>query len=211
MRNLARTALFGFALCLATGPASAAGTVALDDVHHAETESLDDMDDGETVSLDAVPAAPTRSLDSVDDGRMVPASEAGTGETHSLESEPQGTMHSLDAAANGGAWSAPACDQISVQVPRSLPAGDRRGWSHRLSAAKQALAASKARLDAANAAYSSAITRDEPRGQDRADIIETRDAARAEYSTARCQLPALIESAREAGVEADLIRDDPEP
>jgi hypothetical protein len=206
MGNLARTAFFGFALFLATGPASAAGTVSLDDVQHAETESLDDVDDGETHSLDAVPAALTDSLDSVDDGRMVPASEVSSGETHPLDSEPRGTMHSLDSAEDGEAWSAPACDEVSVELPRSLPASDRRGWSERLSAAKQALAASKARLDAANAAYSRSITRDEPRGQGRADIIATRDAARAEYSAARCQLPALVENAREAGVEADLIR-----
>jgi hypothetical protein len=206
MRNLARTALFGFALWLATGPASAAGTVSLDDAHHAESESLDDVDDGETESLDAVPAALTESLDSVDDGRMVPASEVRQGETHPLDSEPRGTMHSLDSSEDGEAWSAPACDRVSLERPRSLPANDRRGWNERLSSAKQTLATSKARLDAANAAYSRSITRDEPRGQARADIIETRDAARAEYSTARCQLPALVESAREAGVEADVIR-----
>jgi hypothetical protein len=108
---------------------------------------------------------------------------------------------------DGDAWSPPDCDEESVELYASLPAGDASGWSARLLAAKQAVAASRAQLDAANAAYSSSITRDESRGQDRAEMIATRDQARATYSSARCQLPALVESARQADVDPAVIRD----
>jgi hypothetical protein len=207
MQNLALIALLGVALGLAAGPARAADSVSLDDVRHARTKSLEDVDDGATESLDSVPAAATESLDSVDDGRMTPDSEVVTGTTHSLDSVPRGTLHSLDSSEDGEAWSAPDCDEVSVELPPPLPASDAHGWSARLAAAQHAVAASQSRLQAANAAYSSSIVRDEPRGQTRADIIARRDQARMDYSSARCQLPALVENAREAGVDPEVIRD----
>jgi len=206
MQHLALFALFGATLALAGSPAFAAGTVSLDKVRHAESRSLDSADVGHTDSLDSADDGRTDSLDSADDGKMVDDFTVPDDPTSSLDADDRGRTHSLDSSEDGEGWQVPACDELSLEIPPPLPASDSAAWRARLSAARRELTDSKARLEAADAAYSSAIIRDDPAGQARAEIIEGRDEARTAYGNARCQLPALVESARRAGVEPGVFR-----
>jgi hypothetical protein len=74
------------------------------------------------------------------------------------------------------------------------------------------LATTKARLDGArrdaerwNAAYSRAVTSNEPRGQARAEIVAKRDEAQEEVKDAEKELAAVSTAARRAGVNPMMI------
>lgn len=87
---------------------------------------------------------------------------------------------------------------------------ERAMWEQRLRDARAALAAARARHEAAELAYKHMRHRDRARGEARAAILEEREAARRALEEAEARLEALPEAARRAGVPPGWLRIDSE-
>jgi hypothetical protein len=154
--------------------ADVGSTRTLDSVDIGETDDLEEADRGQTRSLDSYDAGETRSLDSVDDGKEEDLDQADTGRTVDLgvaESErPQ-----------------------PVAAPAPVPEGasaERRAEAQRVR--EEAVVAAR-RLDGANAAYSQMMSRGYPVGDERAKIIQERDAARTAWQAANARYTAVLQ------------------
>ena len=147
-----------------------------------------DADDADAVSPDAL---------------LTGAGEEIQGHAQSPDSL---TTHSYDAA---DLPAASAIDQAPAAIAPAMPlapacarpAGDA-DWSACLSATNDALTRARARLDAANAAYSRSITSHVPAGEERRQIIEERDAAHAEVSATQSALASQVSQAQQAGASS---------
>jgi hypothetical protein len=129
----------------------------------------------------------TRSLDSYDN----------TGETRSLDSVDKGEgEEDLDQADTGrtvGLGVAEKNRPQPVAAPAPVPEGasaERRAEAQRIR--EDAVVAAR-RLDGANAAYSQMMSRGYPAGEERAKIIQERDAAQKAYAEANARYSAVLD------------------
>ena len=107
---------------------------------------------------------------------------ADSGEPRALDDVPLAESVSPDSLL-APERQAPVAEPAAVSVP-----------PHRREAlveAEQAVAVARARLDAANAAYSNMMKRNYPRGEAKATIVAERDAARAGSAQAAARLRDL--------------------
>jgi len=144
----------------------------------------------------AVAAAPgARAADSRD-----------LGDIESAESREAGEPTPPGPAESAARWEPPSCDEVAEQPVDAPPADDREGWSSLLAAARARVDKAQGNLADLDAEYTYARNRQWPRGEALAKIVADREAARTEYANARCALPALVEKARRAGVDAEIWR-----
>jgi len=81
-------------------------------------------------------------------------------------------------------------------------------WRARADEAREGVTAAQAQLEAANGDVSRMRRRNHPRGEARAAIFASRDAARAELDEARHHLEvALPRQAEQAGADASWLRE----
>jgi hypothetical protein len=141
----------------------------------AETEDLEEADRGQTRSLDSYDTTgETRSLDSV----------AGGGE-EDLDQADTGRMVDLGDAES----ERPQPVAAPVPVPEGASA-ERRAEAQRI---REEAAVAARRLEAANAAYSQMMSRGHPAGEERAKIIQERDAARKAWEAADARYTAVLQ------------------
>jgi hypothetical protein len=144
----------------------------------AQEEDLQEADQGQTRSLDSYDdTGETRSLDSVDDGR-------GEGE-EGLDQADTGRMVDLGVAEKD--------KPQPVAAPAPVPEGasaERRAEAQRIR--EEAVVAAR-RLDGANAAYSQMMSRGYPAGDERAKIIQERDAARKAWEEASARYNSVLQ------------------
>ena len=110
------------------------------------------------------------------------AAAADSGEPRALDAVPLAESVSPDSLL-APEHQAPATEPAALSVPPY-----RRDA---LIEAEQAMAVARARLDAANAAYSNMMKRNYPRGEAKAAIVAERDAARAASAQAAARLRDL--------------------
>jgi hypothetical protein len=128
------------------------------------------------------------------------------GDIEPADSRDVGDPEAPGAGESAASWQPPACEpgaEASAELP---PAADAAGWSNLLADARTRADKARARLAAADSAYSHARNRQRPRGEALQEIVGERDAARSEYARARCALPDLVEKARRAGVAPEVWR-----
>jgi hypothetical protein len=142
-------------------------------------------DDGEMHSLDSVDTGETHSLDSVD-----------TGQTHSLDSVDTGRTHSVDSV---DALADERRARPAAPAPEAFPTIVDGDWQDQARRAKQLISEAEQRLEAANGAYSSMLTRDYPRGDARAKIIEDRESAEAHLNESWAYYGTIKRRALDAG------------
>ena len=127
----------------------------------------------------------SHSLDSVDDGGSKSLDSVDTGESVDPDTL-DGGSESLDAAE--AAPSQPA----AMAPPAALPEIDDADMRAKAQSARQAVLVEQQRVQQANAAYSSMLTRGYPQGDARAAIVQERDAAAAAYQQASARYDAIL-------------------
>jgi hypothetical protein len=189
-----------FALALAAAGARAGDPARdLDEVDSHVVRDVGDAATGEARDVDEALA------DEPADPHVVDAREPGATGSGELD-ESLGSAKSLEDADQPPEWVPPACDDLQIQLGE-LPAGeDSKAWAAALGQAQAQIDRSRSRLAEADAEYTHARNRQRPRGEALRKIVADRDTARSEYAAARCRLPELLESARRAGVSADVWR-----
>jgi hypothetical protein len=144
----------------------------------AQDDDPQEADRGQTRSLDSYDdTGETRSLDSVDKGQEGQEEDVGEADT--------GRM--LDPGAAKSERTQP------VAAPAPVPEGasaERRAEAQRIR--EEAVVAAR-RLDSANAAYSQMMSRGHPAGEERAKIIQERDAARTAWEEANARYTAVLD------------------
>ncbi len=90
--------------------------------------------------------------------------------------------------------------------PLFLPPDGQRAWETRLEEAVARIDSARQEFRALQTAYAKAQREEHPRGAARAALIERREAAHERLVDAAAALPALIESARRAGVYPEVLR-----
>ena len=134
----------------------------------------EDADSGQTRSLDSYESRETRSLDS--------------GDTESADDQGQ-----VDSGSTAGPDSAEKEKPQPVAAPAPPPqvgSAEQREEAKRI---HDEAATAAHRLETANAAYSQMMSRGYPAGEERAKIIQERDAARTAYEQANARYTALLE------------------
>lgn len=163
-------------------------------------------------------SATTRSLDEVesesegpsrlqDVERQAPAALEGGDRTEELGgfgSARSDTIEGVNQAAQP--WQAPPCD-LTLPPGVEAPEGDDVDlWRAALAEAEEELARAQARMQRAEMGFVQVNT-DPGERSERAPARSALDQARAEYATARCAVPALLEAARRAGVPPGTLRE----
>jgi hypothetical protein len=145
----------------------------------AQDDDPQEADRGQTRSLDSYDdTGETRSLDSVDNGQEAQEEDVG-------EADNTGRMMDLGAAKSERPQ--------PVAAPAPVPEGasaERRAEAQRIR--EEAVVAAR-RLDSANAAYSQMMSRGHPAGDERAKIIQERDAARKAWEEANARYTAVLD------------------
>jgi len=111
------------------------------------------------------------------------------------------------AAEALGARIAPPSDGQGAPAERSPPESLGSYWGRRLSNAQQRIDVARERAEKADASYSRARHKHNPRGEALEELREKRGAAERELQEAEAALPRLVEQARHAGVEPGIFRD----
>lgn len=170
-------ALAGLALVALSTPATAQDDAfhSLDSVRVGEPSSLDAVPNSEPSSLDAVPASEPSSLDAVRVGEALSPDDVPTAKPANWMTLPGAESESLDAAEAPESAGAETGTQATALSPHLREA---------FAKAQKAVTAGRARLEAANSAYSSMMARNYPRGEAKTTIVAERDAARAAYAQA---------------------------
>lgn len=127
----------------------------------------------------------SHSLDSVDDGSSKSLDSVDTGDTVDPDTL-DGGSESLDAAE-----AAPP-QPAAMAAPAALPEIDDAEMRAKAQSARQAVLVEQQRVQQANAAYSSMLTRGYPQGDARAAIVQERDAAAAAYQQASARYDAIL-------------------
>jgi len=190
-------AAMGLLLAVCAFPAMAGGDTfrSLDSVGGAEPSSLDAVSNSEPSSLDAVPSAEPSSLDAVPSAEPSGLDAIPHSRPSELEAVPAGRTRSLDplpVAEDALPESAGGDGQLDSIAPHQREAFE---------SARKAMSSARARLDAANAAYSNMMARNYPRGEAKAAIIAERNTARAAYAQASADF-------RDLGGEVPAARDE---
>lgn len=179
------------AVFLSPGIALSEGTHSLDSVPVAEPVSLDSVLVAEPtpldavakpVNLNAVPVAEPTSLDAVRFGKSLSPDDVPIAQPTDVNRPPLVRPDDLDAA-DLPAFAAPDAGTQAASVPPH-----RRDSFVR---ARKTLAVARARLDAANAAYSKMLARSYPRGEAKVAILAERDGADAAYAQAAAEFRDL--------------------
>jgi hypothetical protein len=191
----------GLASALATGGARAGDPARnLDEVDSHVVRDVDDASTARSRDIEDVLADEPADPDVVESGEP-----DATGRAEGVDDN-LGSAKTFDEADQAPEWAPPACEDLELELG-TLPDGDdREAWAASLGGARSAAEQSRAHLAEADTEYTYARNRQQPRGEPLKKIIATRDAARSEYATSRCRLPALVEQARRAGVSADVWR-----
>jgi hypothetical protein len=181
----------------------------------AQSESLDSVDTGQSESLDSV----TQATAGTPDGALLEDSESlsqvPAASAEGLSMDDQDPSLSLDAASvadtrapdnDGLVWSPTNCSELPSPRLSYPHSSDTQEWQAAFSQSKHRAALQKERVDAATEAFSGSLNRGTRMPSTRVGFGEERDAARKAYSEALCEMPALLEAARRAGVEPGVLR-----
>lgn len=165
----------------------------LDDVEQATSGTPDGGRMAESESLDQMPAASAESLDSA-------PTTFGT----SLDAAPVAVS---DAPNNDDLdWRPTPCSQLPTPSIAGPQGADPAAWREMLDATQQRVASSKRDVDEATQAFGASLYRGEHLPATRVRLGEQRDAARKQYSEARCEMQASLDAARRAGVLPGTLR-----
>jgi len=204
--HLPRFAALPLVAALAGGAAAQPASDPLDQPVEATSEPV--PDGVRSVSPDSLTTrAQSPDADDADSGSpdalLTGAGQEIRGHAQSPDSLTTNSYDAADLPAATAIDEAPAAIAPAMPLAPACarPAGDA-DWSACLSTTNDALTRARARLDAANAAYSRSITLHAPAGEERRQIIEERDAARAEVSATQTALASQIAQAQQAGASS---------
>lgn len=193
------------ALLLGVDPGTGfAQSQSLDSVDVGQSESLDSVDVGQSGTPDGDRLSDSDSLDSVDVGQSESMDSVEQTYGSSLDSVPLATSGAPDNA--NLVWRPTPCSELptpSVQMPGS---DNATLWVNVLNQTRSQIAAAKQQLDDATVAFGQTNYQPGVTPASRVPLGEARDAARRNYSEQLCKMPALLEGAREAGVDPGVLR-----
>ena len=148
--------------------------------------------------------AQSRSLSDEKPIQATPLEEVS--ENEALDLDDLDEEQSLQPDESGEPWRPGPCRKLSSYAVETPVGSRRRDWQAVLDRARQAIPVARAEVEQATNEYSGALNQGAMLPGTRARLGEKRDTARRHYTRTICEFRALLEAARDAGIQPGVLR-----